>query len=538
MTGESASTIYMPIVSPPTPAPSPRPILATLGQNVSDTAHLSKHEFSALKSAGGKAREHYLAFILAECSPSELLFVLTTITALMKHDFLKELPTELAIHIISYIDDPQTLARASCVSKFWNSILRDERTWKRMCEIERFDNRLYPRVPNKRAELEPAEVHISEANTPVLVDKITDASLIELPPEIALSDIPASPTVFSHRKHFYYSAQTSEFFSCKPCHINFSSGSVLNWRKGGRLLNKHRPPSATPDGGTVTSVAMDNDWIVVGLASCRLQVFSARTGVLKRTLVGHEAGVWAVNLVSAGGYLSEPPPPTPTPPADLPLVNADSNQTASGSNEDSAMGSSTDIGWRLWIAETMNKFGEGGTAPSFSREIEYHIPDSLRTAIGLKQSSSSPPRPYVPKQSDVCCASEGWGNANALVISGGCDKHLRVWDVNSGYCIYVLVGHSSTIRCMRVLHNRPIAVTGSRDKTVRVWDVQRGRLLRTLNGHEGSVRCIDVFGNKAVSGSYDTTCRVSTISCFQCNDVDRLAHWSLYSFGTSILANV
>ena len=80
---------------------------------------------------------------------------------------------------------------------------------------------------------------------------------------------------------------------------------------------------------------------------------------------------------------------------------------------------------------------------------------------------------------------------------------------SSRYCIFVLRGHTSTIRCIKVLHNRPTAVTGSRDSTLRVWDVQRGRMLRVLQGHQQSVRCLDVCGNKVVSGSYDTTLRVS-----------------------------
>jgi WD40 repeat protein len=77
------------------------------------------------------------------------------------------------------------------------------------------------------------------------------------------------------------------------------------------------------------------------------------------------------------------------------------------------------------------------------------------------------------------------------------------------HCIYVLHGHTSTIRSLRVLHNRPIAVSGSRDSTLRVWDVQRGKCLRILAGHHESVRCLDVCGNRVVSGSYDNTCRVS-----------------------------
>ena len=68
---------------------------------------------------------------------------------------------------------------------------------------------------------------------------------------------------------------------------------------------------------------------------------------------------------------------------------------------------------------------------------------------------------------------------------------------------------------MRTLHKRPIAVTGSRDGTVRVWDVQHGRAEKIFQGHTGSVRCLDVNGNRVVSGSYDTTCRVSMVTGLQ-----------------------
>jgi WD40 repeat protein len=76
-------------------------------------------------------------------------------------------------------------------------------------------------------------------------------------------------------------------------------------------------------------------------------------------------------------------------------------------------------------------------------------------------------------------------------------------------CLHVLEGHTSTIRCIKVLQGRPIAVSGSRDASIRVWDLENGRLLHLLAGHDQSVRCIEVSGNKVVSGSYDCTCRVS-----------------------------
>ncbi|KAH8104279.1 WD40 repeat-like protein [Phellopilus nigrolimitatus] len=482
----------MPIVSPPTPAPSPRPMPAVLGPSTSDPARISRLEFAALDPT---ARQQYLGALLADCSPAELLFVSTTIAPLLKRDFLRDLPVELSLHVLCYIDDARTLARASRVSRFWNALMSDEATWKRMCELSKFEDRTYPQSEWRRT---PGNIEHAKAN--------------EILEPIPLSDGVAQPLLrelplpFSYRNHFIHSYKT-----------------MTNWRRKGRLLNKHRPPSATPDGGVVTSVALDHEWIVVGLASCRIQVFSARTGVLGRTLVGHESGVWAVNLVSAGGHWVDAPRTPAKPPVPV--------ETAEGKDE---VGASTDVGARVWLSEAVSKFGEGHNEGLSLDEMEYHIPDSLRNAIGLDNrfrasSASTSAESPVPKPSDICCASEGWGNANALVVSGGCDKQLRVWDVRSGYCIYVLEGHTSTIRCLRVLHNRPIAISGSRDTTLRVWDVQRGKLLRTLTGHEESVRCLDVCGNQAVSGSYDATCRLWNIDTGECLHVLRGHLHQIYS---------
>lgn len=173
---------------------------------------------------------------------------------------------------------------------------------------------------------------------------------------------------------------------------------MINWRRQGRLLAKHRPPAKTADGSVVTTVAMDHEWIVLGLASSHIQVFSARTGVLSRTLTGHESGVWSVNIASAGGFWVNPP--------------------------------------RSLLQEGQN-----------IQEVdsEKAIPEDLREAIGLdtRIRGSHYDAPCVdevpPKASDPCFSSEGWGQTNALVVSGGCDKDLRVWDVVSGCAAHSFV---------------------------------------------------------------------------------------------------
>jgi F-box and WD-40 domain protein CDC4 len=140
------STIYVPIVSPPTPAPSPHPsVIFNSHQSFPpdlsnyDPASLSRREFASLSTLPPSVRRRYLLSILNDCTPSELLFVSTTIAPLLKRDFLRELPPEIALHVASFITDPKCLARASQVSKQWRALLSDEWMWKRMCESFQFD---------------------------------------------------------------------------------------------------------------------------------------------------------------------------------------------------------------------------------------------------------------------------------------------------------------------------------------------------------------------------------------------------------------
>lgn len=518
-----AQTLYMPIESPPTPAPSPgpgstRPPTYPLGLA---SNHLHNTQDPAL-------RRQILASILASCTPSELLFISTIIAPLLKRDFLFWLPPELSFHILSFIDDPKSLVRASRVSKHWYRLVNAECVWRRMCHVGGFWD-FDDDCPNP-------SVTWSKNDFPVWREDV------------------------SYREHY------------KISHI-----TMTNWRDGGSLLQSHRIPVVSPDNGVVTSLALDRDWIVVGLANSKIHIFSAKTGVLARTLVGHEMGVWAVCLVSKGGYLARPPA----------RENEDDGNTSSGSrcgrksghparspapqNEDdddtsSGLRRGRNDGHRVKLPVPQNEddgewrrrrrrndvdsLRSNMERMGINSKQEQYISPSLRVALGLdpaegEGSSSSgsshgaeqhhpsmEQEPFPGKRSNSSYASQGWGQPNALVVSGGCDKLLRVWDIKTGwvlffdelireliwvfrYCIYVLAGHTSTIRCIRVLHNRPIAVSGSRDGTVRVWDIQRGRALRVLAGHHHSVRCLDVCGNRIVSGSYDTTCRVSLISACQ-----------------------
>lgn len=204
--GTELSTLYVQIASPPTPAPSPRPKSLAFALHGADMAHLSRLEFASLKAAGPIARQQYLATILGECTPAELLFVSTTIAPLLKRDFLRDLPLELCYHILSYVDDPRTLARASRVSKHWNGLAKYEGTWKRLCELCEFEVNKYP------TSRTGVDLSTDYAKTWVRASDFPPGGLTTLPPpEPPLRS--ASASSLSYRKHFVSSYKTCTSFS-------------------------------------------------------------------------------------------------------------------------------------------------------------------------------------------------------------------------------------------------------------------------------------------------------------------------------------
>jgi F-box associated protein len=143
-------TVFVPVMRPPTPAPSPRPIspaqsviplASSLDPQVEPPPFQALiDEFQSLKSI---SRQEYLAALLSRCSSRELFFISTRIAPLLKRDFLADLPIELSLHILSFIDHPRTLARIACVSRKWHALVQDEHTWRGLASAYHFDPALH-----------------------------------------------------------------------------------------------------------------------------------------------------------------------------------------------------------------------------------------------------------------------------------------------------------------------------------------------------------------------------------------------------------
>ncbi|KAG5727279.1 F-box/WD repeat-containing protein 7 [Termitomyces sp. T112] len=543
----NSQILYIPTASPPTPSPSPPPPTTPTRAVAADP----------LEPLTPNSRRTFITSIIGACTSDELLYISETISPLLKRDLISALPPEIGLCILSFVDTPLTLVRVSAVSRKWRVMALSEELWRGMCLRWAFDvRRMDCDVESGRGKGKGKE--------------IDDEPLEEMEPFAEFPMDPA-PEWLLERKRKARRFKSSQSANISTREISYrvyfknSYKKLVCWKTGGRLFRTHRlpmlssppllpsnlypsphsqsysaahtqsrisPPLLTdpsehqPDSGVVTCIALDASWIVVGLASSRIHIFSARTGVLARTLVGHESGVWGLCLVSAFGRQREEVGDR---------TSRTSKRKQAQAQEDEDFSTNAEL-WRSLPPALKHAVGldpecegdpdlnndenvdQNPDSETMDEDIgEEHYQGQIHSQQRQKTNANSWKERYIPeRQSNPCYASEGWGQPNALVVSGGCDKVVRVWDVKSGHCIYTLSGHTSTIRCMRILHNCPLAITGSRDGTLRTWDIQRGRQVRVLEGHNSSVRCLDVNGRRAVSGSYDTTCRVWDLDTGKC----------------------
>ncbi|KAJ5569536.1 uncharacterized protein N7459_008966 [Penicillium hispanicum] len=382
--------------SPPTPAPSPTPHQRPPNWHSADEEENTfllnlRIHFSTLTNS---RKQKFLEGILDVCDSQQLSFVSSYVGPRLRKDPFQVFPNELCLRVLSFIDDPKTLARASQVSRRWRELLNDDITWKNLCEKHAYSVRRFPeddcidQTTTCSMDSTPCSQTVNNLQTHLAASadrSITSAP--ELPRTLSGEWLP--PSSFSSRRRrtrpVSYRSQFKQKYMVESA-----------WNKGGQCAQRH----ITPDQGVVTSLHLTSKYIVVALDNAKIHVYDTN-GDNAKTLQGHVMGVWAM----------------------------------------------------------------------------------------------------VP-----------WDD---ILVSGGCDREVRVWNMATGAGIHLLRGHTSTVRCLK-MSDRNTAISGSRDTTLRIWDLATGTCRNVLVGHQASVRCLAIHGDLVVSGSYDTTARIWSISQGRC----------------------
>ena len=101
------------------------------------------------------------------------------------------------------------------------------------------------------------------------------------------------------------------------------------------------------------------------------------------------------------------------------------------------------------------------------------------------------------------------------VFSGGSDKTIKIWDVESAKTLATLKDHRTSISALKLMKhssgaNGVTLVTGSAGNTIRVWNISQSSAICTtkLRGHEKGVFSLHCTPSLLLSGSLDNTIKI------------------------------
>lgn len=445
---------------PPTPAASPgpdhpQPDWSDAGDQEDYFLAKIRHHF---KDSSPPERMRILADLLNLCTSQQLSFVRQYVDPLLKKDPFTSLPNEICLRILSCIDDPKVLARASQVSQRWRELLADDVTWMKLCAKHDYGRRMSEAQINgpPTSSLRPPPNPVQSVFEEPQPQAFPGASLIASGSSRSFDSSMSTtalrrPKIRSYKSHFKqrYLVETA-------------------WKTGGRNIARH----ITQDQGVVTSLHLTPKYIVVALDNAKIHVFNTE-GNQQKTLQGHVMGVWA-------------------------MVPWDDVLVSGGCDRDVRV-------WNMATGESIHtlrghtstvrclKMSDSVTAISGSRDTTLRVWD-INT--GLCKNV------LVGHQASVRCL-EIKGD---IVVSGSYDTTARVWSISEGRCLRTLSGHFSQIYAIAFDGTR--IATGSLDTSVRIWDPTNGSCQAILQGHTSLVGQLQMRGNTLVTGGSDGSVRV------------------------------
>eukprot|EP00111_Clytia_hemisphaerica_P004411 TCONS_00012615-protein len=293
--------------------------------------------------------------LIGLCDMSVVRHMMAKIEPHFQRDFISLLPKELALYVLSFLE-PKDLSNAARTCRYWRILGEDNLLWKEKChEYQLF----YP---------------LSDLLEEGKVDKKA-----------------SQPNEAPYKELFAY---------CHKLERNWRSNTL----RPVMYLRGH-------DDHVVTCLQFDGVRIVSASDDNTLKVWSADTGTLIRTLVGHTGGVWSSQLSG--------------------------NIVVSGSTDRTLRVWNADSGECIHVLQghtsTVRCLAmHGDNVVSGSRDGTLRVWDVMKgTHLHVLIGHAAAVR---------CVQYNG-----KYVVSGAYDYLVKVWDVETETCLHTLTGHSNRV---------------------------------------------------------------------------------------------
>lgn len=503
--------------------------------------------------------------LLRRCARKTLHVVADIVNPALKCDFLTQLPLELSLHLLTFLDH-RDLCRSAQVSKQWRHIIDSNETgWKEMFDRNGFvlpPGELEKAIIQGWGWQDPYGSHDYEQDLRVSLHASTDENALgDKKSETSHKISTRKGRSISKRKRSSIGPERSKRRAVTHEFAEKAEGLLAKYARTAKFHKSEGPLSAAnaailavPDpklgipglrklhlfkslyrrhymmqkswmsgkiaphhfafpahsAHVITCLQFDDDKIITGSDDTLINVYDTKTGSLRKKLQGHEGGVWALQY--------------------------EGNVLVSGS---------TDRSVRVWDIEkglcTQVFHGHTSTVrclqilmpQSAGKDEKGHpimIPSKPLIITGSRDSQlriwrlpEQGSKRYIqtgPPANDADCpyfirTLSGHSHSVRAIsahkdtlVSGSYDNTVRVWKISTGETLQRLIGHTMKVYSVVLDHKRDRCISGSMDTLVKIWSIVTGACLFTLEGHSSLVGLLDLQDERLVSAAADSTMRI------------------------------
>ncbi|XP_050917174.1 uncharacterized protein LOC127132304 isoform X2 [Lathyrus oleraceus] len=112
---------------------------------------------------------------------------------------------------------------------------------------------------------------------------------------------------------------------------------------------------------------------------------------------------------------------------------------------------------------------------------------SSSNSISLHTTQTQGYIPIAAKGHKESVYALAMNEGGSILVSGGTEKVVRVWDTRSGSKILKLKGHTDNIRALLLDSTGRYCLSGSSDSMIRLWDIGQQRCVHSYAVHTDSV---------------------------------------------------
>ncbi|KAI1826230.1 quinon protein alcohol dehydrogenase-like superfamily [Xylaria intraflava] len=384
-------------------------------------------------------------------------------TVVSRTDFISQLPPELSIQILSYLDAAQ-LGTASQVSTFWNRVIQDQQIWRQSFLREK--------------------TH-------------TYATSLPVQPGVG-AGVPAPRPGIDWRKIYKAREELDRRWK-----IGTQASAVY--------LNGHLD--------SIYCLQFDENKIITGSRDKTIRIWDMRTlhcrlvigppEVVNETSILFDPAGKPIHYASSVDNRRSSPsvPVTVSFPthhkASILCLQYDDDILVTGSSDSTCIVYSVKAGYRPFrrlqhhTAAVLDLAFDDKHIVTCSKDITICVWDRETGALLKHLRGHTGPVNSVQLR----------GNT---IISCSGDFSVRLWNIDNAKMVREFEGHTKGLACSQFSEDGRFVASAGSDKVIRIWDANTGECLRAIPAHDSLVRSLhlDSVSGRLISGSYDTDIKV------------------------------